>query len=243
MADMRWVVLAVGWGIGLAGHTPASAQDDVQLETITVVGSRISYRDLLDTPAVSLTRRGDSLQQQFMLRNDTRNEDLRRDELHQTIRAMMKRAGKRYAVVHPENYVGVLDEANYRVEVKDDGKLADAGLVNLALSVTLEGYTGSGEELIRDLRKFIEESSGVGRTEIVLGQDTALSLTRPERYRYELLAAIATDSAKVRAELGQGCKVSLDGLNSRVEWERISAVQLVLYIPYSMSVTDCGSSQ
>lgn len=228
--------------LGAAGViAPASAQDDTaMLETIVVTGSRIGYRDLLDTPAVSLTRRGDTLQQPFKLHNDSRSETVRRDEIHQTIRALMQRAGKRYQLVHGDSYVGVLDERNHRVEIRSDSKRPDAGYVELTLSVSLDGYSGTGEELIRDLRRFIEESTGVGRTEIEIGGETALSLRRPERYRYELLAAIAADSVKVRDALGTGCKVQLDGLNSRIEWERVSAVQLVLYIPYSMTVSDCG---
>jgi len=43
----------------VAAHATALAQDGGQaLETITVTGSRISYHDLLDTPAVSVTRPG-----------------------------------------------------------------------------------------------------------------------------------------------------------------------------------------
>ena len=40
---------------------------------------------------------------------------------------------------------------------------------------------------------------------------------RPERYRYDLIEAIADDTTKVRAQLGAGCTVSVDGLSSRIE--------------------------
>jgi hypothetical protein len=217
------------------------AQDDtVALETIVVTGSRVTYRDLLETPAVSLTRRGDSLRQPFTLHNDSRNADTRRDEIHATIKDMMRRAGDRYRIVYPENFVGALDDSNYRVEIASDEDRPDAGFVELAVDVALEGRSESGERLIRDLRAFIESIEGEGRTEIELGEETALSLVRPERFRHELIAAIAADTAKVRAALGAGCKVQLDGMNSRIEWERVSALQLVLYIPYQMSVMDCG---
>jgi hypothetical protein len=45
----------------------------------------------------------------------------------------------------------------------------------------------------------------------------------------------------VRAELGAGCKVLISGLSSRIEWERVSASELILYIPYSMDISECGS--
>ncbi len=63
------------------------AQDREQLDTITVVGSRMSYRDLLDTPAVALVKPGDYLLQPIVLYNDTRNEQARKQELMAEIKA------------------------------------------------------------------------------------------------------------------------------------------------------------
>ncbi|MGQ0801565.1 MAG: hypothetical protein ACT4NL_15815 [Pseudomarimonas sp.] len=60
----------------------------------------------------------------------------------------------------------------------------------------------------------------------------ALGMNKPERYRYELIEAIAADSLKIRESVGAGCKVDLDGLNSRIEWERVGPTELLLYVPY-----------
>jgi hypothetical protein len=35
--------------------------------------------------------------------------------------------------------------------------------------------------------------------------------------------------------MGSGCEVSLDGLNSRIEWERVGPLELLLYVPNSMN--------
>jgi hypothetical protein len=236
MAGLRRCVVV----FALACTVNATAQEE--LETITVVGSRISYRDLLDTPAISLTRPGDWLSLELTLFNDTRNEDLRKQELYATIRTMVERADPRFEVVFPENYVGKLDATNYEVELKDDAKREDASKVTLVVRTRVEGGSGkAGEALIAALRSFIKSSAKSGRTEIELAKETGLSMIRPERYRYELLEAIAEDAAKVRARFGTGCRVALSGLNSRIEWERVSATELMLYIPYTMDVTDCGN--
>ena len=217
------------------------AQDREQLETITVVGSRMSYCDLLDTPAVALVKPGDYLLQPIVLYNDTRNEQARRQELHATIRKMIAAAGGRFELVYGENFVGVLGEANYQVEVKDDPKRPDASRLELSLRADIEGNPARGEGLIRDLRAFIAGAERVGRTEIEASGETALSMKRPERYRYALIAAIAKDTDQLRQRMGAGCTVALEGLTSRIEWERVSAAELLLYIPYTMTLDDCGA--
>jgi hypothetical protein len=105
----------------------------------------------------------------------------------------------------------------------------------------INGEPGNAQELTRALRTFAEKAERVGRTEIDISKETALSLSRPERYRYDLIKAIADDTTKVRAQLGAGCTVSVDGLSSRIEWRRVSAAELLLYIPYHMTIQECGS--
>lgn len=219
----------------------AAAQDHEQLETITVVGSRISYRDLLDTPAVALTKPGDYLLQPIVLYNDTRNEEARKQGLYATIRKMIDAAGGRFEVVYGENYVGVLDESNYRVDVKDDPKRPDASRLELSVRAEIGGDPTRGDRIIRDLRAFIAAAERVGRTEIETSGETALSMKRPERYRYDLITAIAKDTDQLRQRMGAGCTVALDGLISRIEWERVSAAELLLYIPYTMTLDGCGA--
>lgn len=55
------------------------------------------------------------------------------------------------------------------------------------------------------------------------------------------MKAIADDTAKVRTQLGESCKVTVEGLSSRIEWRRVSAAELLLFIPYHMTIQDCGS--
>ena len=59
--------------------------------------------------------------------------------------------------------------------------------------------------------------------------------------RYELIDAIAKDSKRLMDAMALDCKVQIDGLNSRVQWERASAAELLLYIPYRMTISECRS--
>lgn len=41
--------------------------------------------------------------------------------------------------------------------------------------------------------------------------------------------------------LGAQCEAAIDGLGSRIEWQRVSVSELMLYIPYSLQISGCGA--
>jgi hypothetical protein len=220
---------------------PVLAQDaeNNALDRITVTGSRISYRDVLDTPAVSMTKPGDYLLQNISLSNDSRDPALRKRELHETIARMIAAAGGRYRLLYDGDYIITLTRENYRVELEDDDKRPDTNQVDLTVQVDVAGDPAKAQAIIADMRGFVRGSEKVGRTEIDIKGDTGLVMNRPERFRYEIIDAIAKDSKRLMDAMALDCKVEIDGLNGRVQWERASAAELLLYIPYSMTIADC----
>jgi hypothetical protein len=220
--------------------SPAFTQDEGnELDTITVTGSRIGYNDLLDTPAVSLTKPGDYLLQTIVLSNDSRDAELRKREIHETIAQLIASAGSRYAVFYVDEYRVALNRDNYRVDLDDDNKRPDSSLVSLQVRVGIGGDPTKAEAIVTDMRRFIRGASKVGRTEVDIKGDTALVMNKPERFRYELIDAIAKDSKRLMDAMALDCKVDIDGLNRRVEWERASAAELLLYIRYNVAISDC----
>jgi hypothetical protein len=226
------------FAVALLAATAARAQSEA-LETIEVVGSRISYHDLLDAPAVSLTRPGDYLLLPITLTNDTRSEDGRKKEIYATIDRMVAAAGKRFTIVQSGEYPVEVTAGNAKVALDKEAKRQDTTTASLSVRASIGGDAKHAEELIASMREFVARVERVGRTEIDAGKETAVSLTRP--FRYELIEAIAADTERVRAQLGASCKVNLEGLNSRIEWRRVSASELLLYIPYRMAVEGCGA--
>jgi hypothetical protein len=219
----------------------ASAQEEASsLDRIEVTGSRITYRDLLDTPAISITRKGDYLLQEIRLVNDSRDAATRRSELHATILALLDAAGERYQLLHGDTYRVALERKNHAVEVAKDGKRPDTSEVVLFLRAAIGDDPSRAEAAIRALREFASSTKRAGRTEIDLVGETALGMNRPERYRYELLDAIAADALRVTQAMRLDCRIDLDGLNSRLEWQRVSAAELMLYIPYTMTIRECA---
>lgn len=228
--------------MSLAG-TAAIAQDGSErLDTIVVTGSNISYRDLLDTPAVSITRPGDYLLLAITLTNDTRSDKGREDEIQATIRKMLAKAGTRFELVYGETFLTRIDAASARPPLEKDEKRPDVSKVSLFVRTPIDGAPERAAELTRELRSFVNQAERVGRTEIDVDKETALSLTRPERFRLELIKAIAQDTSSIRSELGATCDIAINGLSSRIEWQRVSASELMLYIPYTLEIRGCGSS-
>lgn len=232
-------IVALSLGLSLAVF-PVFAQDETDsLDTIVVTGSRVGYRDLQKTPAISLVRPGDFLTQDILLSNDSRDAATRTRELHDTIGRMIAAAGGRFRILHNGAYRTTLDRDNHRVTPEDDEDRPDAGLVRLQIRADLGGDPTRATAVIADMRRFVENATKVGRTEIDFEGESGLAMHRPERFRYDIVAAIAEDARRVGDSLGLQCRVELDGLNNRIEWQRVSASELLLYIPYTMRIGDC----
>jgi len=233
----------VALAICLLVSAPLLAQESgTTLDRIEVTGSRISYDDLLDTPAVSITRSGDYLVQEIQLVNDTRDRAAREREIHETIARLLAGGGGRYALLHGDAYRIELGRDSYKVPVSDDSKRPDTSQVTLHLKADLSSNPARAEAIVREMQAFIRNTIGVGRTEVNTSGETALGMSKPERYRYDLVAAISQDTQRVTQALGLQCDVELSGLNSRIEWQRVSSGELLLYIPYSMKITECSRS-
>ena len=232
----RMRVLALALVLPTAPVIAQVATDE--LDMISVTGNRVAYDDLLETPAVSVTKPGDFLLLNFTLVNDSRDEDARERELHDTILQMVNAAGSRYTLFYTDEARIALNRDNHRIEL-DDGTRPDTSQVDLQVRVSLGGDPARAEALITEMRKFLRTARMSGRTEVIIKGETSLQMNKPERYRYEIIEAIAADSRKLMGSMGLECTLQLEGLNGRIQWERASAAELLLYIPYSMIITDC----
>ena len=154
----------------------------------------------------------------------------------------MKVCALLYASQDPER-IGLADnQGNYRVDLEQDGKRPDTNQVSLQIRVGIGGDPAKAETIIAEMRRFVRSADKVGRTVIDIKGDTALVMNKPERFRYELIDAIAKDSKRLMDAMALDCKVQIDGLNRRVEWERASAAELLMYIRYSVTISDCRKS-
>ena len=112
----------------------ANAQDDgYGLEEVIVTGSRMAeYRpDVI--PAVTLAKRADFMIQKVRIISDTRKADLRREEIYQTIKNLLKKAkdSKMFSLGTGEDYFVPLTENNYRLSLSNHRRKPDTSMTYL----------------------------------------------------------------------------------------------------------------
>jgi hypothetical protein len=211
-----------------------------QLEEIVVTGSRVSGDEYSKIPAIVLQRRADFLVQRIRLTNDTRAEEGRTKELHQTIRDMLVDAAKQpgIALSYGDEFLIPITSTAYEVPLVEGGKRADTSSTNIYVKMAL-GEKDDVPIAIAKLRGFIKKAHVSGRTEIEPEGDVGLSLVSPEKYRYSIISKITDDAKKLHSAVGTLCKIRLAGLSNRVLWQRSDVSELTLYIPYEVELTDC----
>ena len=213
------------------------------LEEVVVTGSRADGGyDYYSMPAVTVARKADFLVQNIRLVNDSRSPDLRKQEIVETIENLIARS-KRMQGMALSYGTGFLEPINLddeSLQLIEDRQRIDTSYVDIYAKVAFDKDADSKKQ-IAALREFIDGVAKAGRTEILPLGDIGLSIVGPEQYRYEIISRIAAENDKVREAIGASCKLSIAGLEQRVEWERTSVSELTLYIPYSLRITDCGT--
>lgn len=210
-----------------------------QMQEIVVTAMRSESYDAM--PAVTISKPADFLVQEIRLINDSRAPDLRKKELIATIESMLKRAVSEKNVALSYGGDGFLLPVNLTdesLEIIEDQKRSDTSSVDIYVKVTL----APGDDIkarIASLKKFIEGAQLAGRTEVEPLEDVGLSVVNPEKYRYDILAKIADENARLAKAMGEKCQVNVSGLEGRVRWERSELAELTLYIPYTVEISDC----
>jgi hypothetical protein len=173
--------------------------------------------------------------------NDSRAPDLRRQEIVQTIESLIRQAARSQNIElsYGKGFLLPIDLSEEALELIDDNDRIDTSYVDIYVKVKFEPRSDAKEQIVA-LRKFIVGASRVGRTEIDNLDDIGLSIVNPERYRYEIIGAIAAEAGRLEEALGIDCKLSLRGLEGRIKWERTAVSELTLFIPYEIELTECA---
>ncbi len=228
---------------GILASLAASAvfAQDAGLEEIVVTGSRIDV-DYYEMPAVTITRKADFLVQNIRLVNDSRSPDLRKTEIIETIRNLIRRSGSMegMALSYGRGFLEPINLDDESLQLIEDRQRVDTSYIDIYAKVALNPDRRS-ETQIADLREFVSGVRKAGRTEILPLGDIGLSIVGPEQYRYEIIRKIAAENAKISQAMNADCVITIGGLEGRVQWERTSVSELTLYIPYGMEVADCSA--
>lgn len=226
--------LALGLGLLLLA-APLQAQDLNSAE-IVVTANRVEQDSYSrDMPAVGLRRPADYLVQQVVIRGDTRDPKERRREIYEMLGKAVGMATKGGIELSYGDYIltPLTAENVTDLALKNDNR-PDSQRVDFLVKVRLSGVTGQQAEA--RIAKFIDAVPEVGRAQMDAFDDSTLSVVGPDSYRQKIAAVIAEDARMLAQTLGEGYAVEIEGLNMPVQWTRAGASDVLLYIPYKLTV-------
>lgn len=227
---------------------PAGLAFQNEADRIVVTGSRIERFERDEPPYITLIRRADELSVSVRVECDTRDRLTRIQELRRTLINLSRRATRSGdfdlgVTIDRENLEGEvvvdLTEAQINSMNFERGYRPDTSVADVSLVMPI-GTNDTPAQLQARLESFLDSVELVGRTTISEDMDeAALVITGgPERYRSDILAAIAANARETQASFGDSFTVQIGGLENAMRWQRSAALDLNLYLPYDLVVEE-----
>lgn len=219
---------------------PAAAQSDATDE-IVVTGARLrADQPPPQLPAVVIRKRADFLLQSVELNNDTRDAKARENELYQTLRGLAAAAAKTpgLSLAWQRGFLIPITERDHQIPLQPDDDRDDASRAVLYIKYALTPQSDV-PRAVKTLGEFVDNAKMIGRSSIEPLGDVALSIVNPERYRPEVIQALAASVKDLQQAFGANCKVNLGDFSTRLQWQRSDVSELTLYLPYRMTVEGC----
>jgi hypothetical protein len=215
---------------------PSLAQD-LSTAEIVVTGARIEQDDYSrDMPAVGLRKQADFLVQSVTIRGDTRNEKERAQEIYAMLEKAIQLASKSDVELAFGDYILTrLTSANYKDIVLARDNRPDSQRINFLVKVKL-GPNTNGSQAEERIEKFIDAVPEVGRAQLDSDGDSTLSVVGPDSYRARIATEIAQDARAMARSVGDDYAVQIEGLNMPVQWARSGPSDVMLFIPYKLTV-------
>jgi len=220
--------------------SPALAQDEGMGEVIVTAMRREADDFDERIPAVGLKRTADFAVVEVTVMGDTRETGPRRSEIYDMIRGAIQAAPAHgVELSYGERTLTKLTLENYRdLTLSGDGR-PDSERTSFFVKVPLGGKT-DGQAAQTAITRFVKAVKPVGRAQMKETNDLTLSVVAPDQYRGAVAEAIAADARAMAARLGPDYGVEIEGLNRPVEWTRAGLSEVLLYVPYKLTVVPKG---
>ena len=194
-------------------------------------------------PAVGFRMTADFAVRSASIVGDTRDRKRRLTEINKMVENAIKLApsygiqlsfgSKTVEDLNLQNFLG------YTQKNMAGGGRADTSRISFLIKVPLDDKSDMAA-IEKKMDNFVEKVKPVGRAEFLGKGKVTLSVVAPDQYRNDIITAIAKDASDVSAKIGSSYAVKLDGMQERVEWTRWGKKQVMLYIPYQMTVLPKG---
>ena len=216
---------------------PALAQDSkaLSLGEVVVTGNRTSARFAQqDRPVVGLRRQADSAVLQLSIASDSRDEAVRKREIHTILLAALDRAAAAGVELVTGSFELVpVTRANYQdLPLLSAGRV-DTSQANLMVKVKLAGSITVAEQR---LDAFIKSVPRTGRGTIDKTGVLTLTIVNPDQYRDAIVTLVAENARHYAAIFGPDYAVQVSGVDGQVFWSQVSGTDVFLYVPYHYTI-------
>lgn len=229
-----FIMLAAGFATLLP--VAVSAQDEGQSEVVVTAMRRDADDYSADMPAIGLRRTADFAVVEVTVAGDTRDKSQRENEIYEMIRNAIGAAPHGgVELAFGERTLQPLTLANYRSLTLRNDNRPDSQRTSFLIKVALNSRTDA-QEAQAAITAFVKAVKPVGRALMTQSDDLTLSVVAPDKYRGAIADNIAADAKAMAARLGAGYAVKIEGLNRPVEWARAGLSDVLLYIPYKLTI-------
>lgn len=237
---MNSLKFAIGLIATAAAFAPSAAL--AQDENVVVVtaqrsdrSSNFQYYDDSQS-AIGFTRKADYFVKPIYVNSDSRGDELRREELFAMLRATIERAEREgIALVAGEYGLKPLTVANMEnLPIRGSGR-PDTSRVMFYARLPVSGSGARASEADARIEAFAKAVPVTGRSFIETGP-VSLALNDPDRYRIEVVRAIADESRRYAGLFGSDYGIEIRGLDSELYWKQASETEVFLYIEHSFVI-------
>ena len=220
-----------------AAVVPAFAQDASApgLGEVVVTGNRLNARYAQENrPVVGLRRQADAAVLQIAIASDSRDEAIRKREIHTILLAALDRAG----AAGVELVTGGFELVPVTKATYQDLPLVSAGRVDtsqatLMIKVKLARSITVAEQR---LDAFIKGVPRTGRGTVDKSGGLALTIVNPDQYRDAIVQLVADNARHYAGMFGPDYAVQVSGVDGQIFWSQISGTDVFLYVPYRYTI-------
>ncbi len=234
---MKKFAIVAGTFAALLTATPVLAQDTVVVTAARQDRSAMNaYFTSNGPPAIGVTRQADYFVTPLFVSSDSRDRNLRTQELFEMLGATLDAAGSEGITLVAGRYtLEPVTRANMRQLPVTGGNRPDTNRVQIYARIPLRGEGASVRATAERIAAFVKEIPATGRSFIDVGA-TSLAIDNPEQYRGAVVRHIAEESTSYAGMFGSGYGVRIEGLDGDLYWQQASETEVFLYIEHSFTI-------
>jgi hypothetical protein len=231
-ASRALAAAAVAWA-----SPPALAQqpEAAGLGEVVVTATRGNIRYFQqDRPVVGLRRAADSAAMPLAISSDSREEAVRKREIHTALLAAIDRAAAGgLELVSGTFQLSPITRANYQELPFQWAGRVDTSKVDLMVKVRLAGSAAAAEKRLVD---FINAVPRSGRAAVEKTGAMTLTILDPDQYRDAIVQLVAQDARHNAGIFGPDFTFNISGIDGAVSWSQVSSTDVFLSLPYRYTI-------